>query len=133
MVGHRRRPETLTHPEPLSILSLMRSLFSSFSNRQSRRRWRALAVTLLLLYLLLFSVFALFHAYAANELDGSHGCNIGQWIHLSFHAAALFLLVVGAALVSNVDGSAPLPFVKTLLRSDPFKRGPPSCPVLVSL
>jgi len=111
----------------------MRTIPLPFSNRQSRRRWRALAITLLLLYLLLFSVFALFHAYAANELDGAHGCNIGQWIHLSFHAAVLFLMVVGAALLFNVDGSAPLPFVKILLRSDPFKRGPPSCPVLVSL
>ena len=105
-------------------------LFPS-SNRNTRRRWRALAVTLLLLYFLLFSVFALFHAYAANELDGAHGCNIGQWIHLGLQAAVFFLLAAGAVLVFNFDGSVPLPFVKTLLWSDHFKRGPPLLPVFV--
>jgi cytochrome c biogenesis factor len=110
----------------------MSSVLLSLSNRQNRRRWRSLAITLLLLYLLLFSIFALFHAYAANELDGAHGCNIGQWIHLSFHAAVLFLMVVGTLLLFDIGGSAPLPFVKTLLWSDRFERGPPSFPALIS-
>lgn len=100
------------------------------SNSKIRRYRRSVAITLLLLYFLLFSVFALFHAYAANELDGSHGCNIGQWIHLGLQAAVFFLLVVGAALTSGFEGSAPLLFVKTLLWSDHFKRGPPLLPVL---
>jgi len=107
----------------------MQSILLPFSNRQNRRRWRAVAITLLLLYLLLFSAFALFHAYAAGELDGSHGCTIGQWIHLSLQAAVLVHLVVGAALLSDLGGSAALPFVKIVLWNDPFKRGPPPLPV----
>ena len=103
----------------------MLPLLLPFSNRKTRRRWRSLAVTLLLLYFLLFSVFALFHAYAANELDGSHGCSIGQWIHLSLQAAPLFLFLVGTALLFGIDRSATLLFVKTLLGNEHFKRGPP--------
>lgn len=111
----------------------MLPILFQYSNRNRKSyssRWRTLAITLLLLYFLLFSVFALFHAYAANELDSSHGCNIGQWIHLGLQAAVFFLLVVGAALTADFHGSAPLLFVKTLLWSDPFKRGPPLLPVL---
>jgi hypothetical protein len=100
-----------------------------FSNRKVRR-WRSLAIALLLLYFLLFSVFALFHAYAANELDGSHGCNIGQWIHLGLQAAVLFLFVVGSAPTFDIARSVPLLVVKTLLWSDHLKRGPPFLMVL---
>jgi hypothetical protein len=108
---------------------LFRSTDRNLKSRPSRAR--TLAITLLLLYFLLFSIFALFHAYAANELDGAHGCNIGQWIHLGLQAAVFFLLMAGAAPAFGIAGSAPLPFVKTLLWSDHFKRGPPLLPVLV--
>lgn len=97
----------------------------SFSNRKSQFRWRSLGITLFIVYLLLFSVFALFHAYAANELDSSNGCDIGEWIHLGLQAAVFFVLVVASTLLFDLDRSPALPFVKTLLWSDPFKRGPP--------
>ncbi|MBI3805409.1 MAG: hypothetical protein HY282_16805 [Nitrospirae bacterium] len=103
----------------------MLNLLLPFSHRKSRRRWRTVGITLLLLYFLLFSIFSLFHAYAANELDGAHGCSIGQWIHLGLQAALFFFLVVLSTLLFDIDRSPALLLVKTLLWSDPFKRGPP--------
>src|SRR5579872_6813729 len=100
-------------------------LIPFFSSNRKISRWRALAVTLLLLYLLLFSIFALFHAYAAGELDGSHVCTIGQWIHLSLQAAVLFFFVVTPAWLFEIHRATARSFVTTLLRSNPFKRGPP--------
>lgn len=108
---------------------LFRSTNRNLKSRSSRAR--TLAITLLLLYFLFFSIFALFHAYAANELDSAHGCNIGQWIHLGLQAAVFFLLIAGVALTSAFNGSAPLPFVKTFLCNDNSKRGPPLLPVPV--
>ena len=101
-----------------------------FSNRKARLRWRSLGIALLLLYLLLFSIFSLFHAYAANELDGSHGCSIGEWIHLGQQAAAFFILVFVSVLLFEINRSATLLFVRTLLWRDHFERGPPLLPLL---
>lgn len=103
----------------------MRLIPSWVSNRKARLRWRSLGITLLLVYLLLFSIFSLFHAYAANELDGSHGCNIGQWIHLGQQAAIFFLFAVVSVLLFDIDRNPTLLFVKTLLDPNHFKRGPP--------
>lgn len=115
-------PETYTGFMPLIPLL--------FSNRKARLRWRSLGITLLLLYFLLFSIFSLFHVYAANELDSSHGCSIGEWIHLGQQAAAFFILVFVSVLLFKIHrNTAPL-FVRTLFSSDRFERGPPLLPLL---
>jgi|GEM_PF-3598427 len=111
-------PENYTCP-------MLRLPLPFFSTQPVRARWRSLGITLLLFYFLFFSVFALFHIYAANELDGAHGCDIGQWIHLGLQAAIFFSLVVVSLLLFEIDRSPLLPFVKTFLRSNRFKRGPP--------
>jgi hypothetical protein len=52
-------------------------------------------------YLLLFSAYALFHAYANDELNDTHGCQIGLWVQhgQAFTFAVLLCSTVLACLL----------------------------------
>ena len=103
----------------------MFSISRLFSNPKARTRSLSIGVCLLLVYFLFFSIFALHHIYVANELDDSHGCAIGEWIHLGQQAAVFFLFFTVCLLSFNFDKN-PVPlFIKNLFGDDHPKRGPP--------
>jgi|SRR5579863_6221922 len=103
----------------------MLALFSDLNRPTTRTRWRTLGISFLILYLLLFSIFALYHIYVANELDDSHGCSIGEWIHLGQQAAVILFLFAVCLFLCSSDRRALSFLADTLTCYDPFKRGPP--------
>ncbi len=84
----------------------------------------------LVFYLLIFSSFALFHAYANNELNDAHGCQIGLWVQHSHDALGVIIVLAVAPLVLLyfVPFSLSVPYARTL--TPLFARAPPVFPSL---
>jgi len=91
----------------------------------SKRSLRLFFIFILISYLFLFSSFALYHIYVTNELDDSHGCSIGEWIHLG-HQAAAALFITSSFLSSCIRPQHAVGFViAPLFYNSHLKRGPP--------
>jgi hypothetical protein len=91
-----------------------------------KTKFNSYVIAGLVVYLLLFSVFALYHVYVANELEDSHGCAIGEWVHLGQQAAVSFFLLFSVYLLSCCpDKNITIFLIRTLLWKDHPKRGPP--------
>lgn len=86
---------------------------------------RNTAVFLLILHLLFFSAFALYHVYAANELEDSHGCVIGEWVHLGQQTAVVVLFLIVYLLGFDYHKSLVSQLQNYLLGDHHPKRGPP--------
>ena len=92
----------------------------------SKRSLRLFFIFILVPYLFLFSSFALYHIYVANELDQSHGCDIGEWIHLGHQAVAALFLVSGFLLFRarprHTQRFLIIPFFTTVTSRSPVGR-----------
>jgi hypothetical protein len=100
--------------------------------QQKKTKFISYVIAGLVVYLLLFSVFALYHVYAANEWEDSHGCAIGEWVHLGQQAAVSLLLLSSVYLLLYLPNKhATIFFTRTLLWRNHLKRGPP--PLLFSV